>query len=144
MVLSTVLGTVRSVGALLVMMLFVSAPVMAAKPIHDVLDHPITWPSGTPGSMDEVQVAVLGGLVAKGWTGTVIGPGHIRGDILVRGRHRAQIDITFDREKYSIVYVSSENLDYNPGKNTIHRNYNNWIIYLQQSIDQQLIQSQSP
>jgi hypothetical protein len=116
---------------------------MAAKPILNIQDHPISWVSATPPVLRSVQEAILLGLVDKGWTGTTISEGLIEGSILVRGKHFAAVHISFDVNRYSIQYKNSRNLDYNPEKKKIHRNYNKWIINLQNSIDKRLIAMQS-
>jgi hypothetical protein len=116
---------------------------MAAKPILNIQDHPITWVSATPPALGSVQEAILLGLVDKGWTGTAISPGLIEGSILVRGKHFASVLISFGLNRYSIQYKDSRNLDYNAEKKKIHRNYNKWIINLQNSIDRRLIEVQS-
>jgi hypothetical protein len=48
----------------------------------------------------------------------------------------AVVDIKYNTKTYSIIYKSSQNLDYD-GKN-IHSNYNGWIQRLNQAIQSQL------
>jgi hypothetical protein len=38
--------------------------------------------------------------------------------------------ITFDTEKYSVTYVDSRELRYDPEKNEIHRKHNLWVANL--------------
>ena len=47
---------------------------------------------------------------------TEVGPGVIRGDINVRSKHQASVDITYDGQGYSIAYAGSENLKYDAEK----------------------------
>ena len=54
--------------------------------------------------------------------------------ILVRGKHYAEVKIPFSLTNYSILYSDSRVLDYNEKKQRIHRNYNNWVINLNASI----------
>lgn len=114
-----------------------------SNPILNVLDHPITWTTHAQRHSKPVEEAILLGLVDRGWTGRVVRPGIIHGSILVRGKHRAEVEIFYDVKKYSIVYKRSQNLDYNSEKGTIHRNYNRWVLNLQNSIDARLIEAQT-
>lgn len=126
------------------LLLWAAVPMTAVaggQPVMNVTDAPVNWTTGTPGPAAKVQTAILAALALKGWQGRVVSPGVIQGVLLVR-RHRAEIEITFDARKYSIKYVSSEELDYDAAKNTIHRNYNKWIILLQRVIDVEMMRSQ--
>ena len=67
-----------------------------------------------------------------GWGMRPEGHGVIVGTIIVR-RHRAQIRITYNRNSYSIHYVSSEGLNYRDGH--IHSGYNGWITNLEARIN---------
>jgi hypothetical protein len=114
-----------------------------SNPVVDVRDHPITWIANVQRDSKLVEEAILLGLVDKGWTGKVVRTGVIKGSILVRGKHRAEVEIFYDFNKYSIMYKSSHNLDYNPKKETIHRNYNRWVLNLQNAIDARLMEAQT-
>ncbi len=91
---------------------------------------------GTPFSPEEVGAMIIEGCAARGWSATLESDGMISASILVRGKHLAQIAIPFSPTNYSLLYVSSDNLDYNPRKNTIHRNYNKWVLKLSRTIGQ--------
>lgn len=62
-------------------------------------------------------------------------PGEIVADIVVRS-HYAKVRITYDMSQFSINYMKSDDLDFDAGKNKIHRNYNKWILLLEQEIVQ--------
>lgn len=62
-------------------------------------------------------------------------PGVIEADIIVRS-HYAKVSISYDTEQFSINYLKSDDLDYDESKNRIHRNYNKWILLLEQEIVQ--------
>jgi len=91
---------------------------------------------GTQFAVKEVQAAIIEGCAARGWSASLESEGMISASILVRGKHLAQIAIPFDSSTFSLLYVSSENLDYDPDRNTIHRNYNKWVLKLSRTINQ--------
>jgi hypothetical protein len=86
-------------------------------------------------SIDEVKNAIVRAGGSLGWIMKPAGPGSILGTLNLR-KHVAVIEIKYDSKTYSILYKSSQNLDYD-GKN-IHRNYNGWIQRLNQTIQTQL------
>lgn len=92
---------------------------------------------GSPHSAKEVQTAILNACRARGWTPRLEGS-TVVASILVRGKHYAEVAITYDAKKYSINYRDSRDLKYNAEKNTIHRNYNNWVARLSGTIQQNL------
>lgn len=89
-------------------------------------------------SAKQVEKTIVKALVQKGWQVKSNTNGVVLAEIMVR-THTAKIKITFDESQYSINYVDSSNLKYNPQKNTIHKNYNNWIIYIDRLIQSGLI-----
>ena len=103
-------------------------------PMVEIIDQPVHWPSGTPGSIDAVQKAVLRGLADKGWVGEAKAPGEVHAT-LTRDDWKCEIDVTFTPEHYSIKYAASEHLNYDPVKHLIHRNFNHWLILLRERID---------
>jgi hypothetical protein len=66
---------------------------------------------------------------------TPVAPGVINGRLAQRG-HVANIRVDYTPSRYSIHYVSSENLL--AADNEIHRNYNNWVTALNQDIQVRL------
>jgi hypothetical protein len=115
---------------------FVPIPADAAKPINNLRDQ--TVPSNVDGSsrsIKQVQSIVVEACLARGWQPVVEEKGLITASINVRGRHYAKISIPFTSNAYSILYVESNNLDYNAKRQRIHRNYNNWVIKLSGTID---------
>lgn len=120
-------------GALL---LFVSLS-LACKtaPVHDV--HQANVPPGF--SIAEVGEIIEAAASRRGWSVVRESPGHMIASIVVRGRHMASVDITFDQQAFSIRYRDSENLRYDG--NRIHRNYNGWIVRLENTIRMDLLAS---
>lgn len=104
--------------------------------VHNIEKQAINYTLTT----NQVEKAILKAGVEKGWAMTVRKPGTIDANILVRS-HKAEIEINYDEKTYSIKYKDSHNLLYKDGK--IHRNYNKWIIYLDQRIQANLIEASS-
>ncbi len=89
-------------------------------------------------SAKQVEKNIVKALIQKGWQVKSNANGIILAEIMVR-THTARIEITFDASQYSINYVDSTNLKYDAKSNTIHKNYNNWIIYIDRLIQTGLI-----
>ena len=89
----------------------------------------------TNASLDDVQKAIMRAGGTLGWVMTPAGSGEVLGTLRLR-KHVAVVSIKFNARTYSILYKSSENLDYD-GKN-IHSNYNGWIQNLHKAIQAQL------
>lgn len=103
-----------------------------AKPVYDVAR--ASYNSTDPLTQEEATEAIFNAGSKLGWSMTEVQPGLIRGDINVRNKHQATVDITYDGEGYSIVYAGSENLKYDPDDGTIHKNYNSWVQNLERQI----------
>ncbi len=78
--------------------------------------------------------AIIRAGAQRGWTFQDAGPGHLIGNIAVRGKHFATVDVFYDSDSFTINYKDSRNLDYNPATGQIHSNYNAWVTNLQQDI----------
>lgn len=84
-------------------------------------------------SIDSIDRAIKQAGAKRGWRMMTKKPGHISAVIVVR-QHKAEVDILFDRQKFSIKYRDSMNLNYNASRNTIHRSYNTWVTNLRNDI----------
>ena len=82
--------------------------------------------------------AIIRAGAQRGWTFQDAGPGHLIGNLAVRGKHFASVDIFYDTKSFTINYKNSQNLDYNPANGTIHRNYNSWVTNLRQDIQSEV------
>ena len=91
--------------------------------------------NGQPPSVEKVEKAILIAAQKRGWSARIVHPGLIEASIIVRD-HRASIEIPYDSAEYSILYSDSSNLDYDGTK--IHRNYNNWVVKLSESIQKEI------
>jgi hypothetical protein len=117
----------------------------AAHPINDLVNLAVPVNSdGSRLSPEEVQAAIIEGSSARGWSPVVEVNGVITATITVRGKHFAKVEIPFDSASYSILYVDSDNLDYNESRRTIHRNYNNWVFNLSETINQKFREVPQP
>lgn len=109
-----------------------------SHPVMNVYDHPVPDRlDGKAQTMDTVAKGILAGCMDKGWVCKEVAPGKIDASLALR-KHRAFVEINFDTDSYGIVYKNSSMLDYNARRNTIHRNYNNWINNLDRAIAKNL------
>lgn len=104
------------------------------NPIYNVTDAPVTT-STRSYQVRDVRGAILQAGTSLGWQMRAVDPGLIIGTLNVRD-HMAQVEISYDRRTYSIVYRDSNNLDYD-GAN-IHKNYNSWVQRLSTAINSRL------
>ena len=126
--------------------LFILAGCSRSGVIHDVIETRIVTTSSSP-SIEEIGNAIILAGKDLGWAMKLKEPGVIHGLLILRV-HKANIEITFTTEHYSIKYVDSDNLNYRPAvrkyidesKNgpRIHSNYNGWITNLERKIEANL------
>jgi hypothetical protein len=101
------------------------------RAIYNVLVAPAVTGSGEPISLEQLEVVLRSAAISKGWEVKKIGEKHLEAWIYVR-QHMAKVDIYYTEETYSITYKDSEVLMYDGRK--IHRNYNNWIMLMNEQI----------
>jgi len=122
---------------LLALALLVSLPLaaIAAPQVTNIQNEPIPQKlDGSKHTIKEVREGIARAAKQRGWT---VAPGkgnELIASILVRNRHYAEVSITYTTTSYSIKYRDSRELKYNAAKNTIHRNYNRWILNLSKTI----------
>jgi hypothetical protein len=109
---------------------------MRCDPIQNVVDAPVTTPSGKQPTEEQVKSAIIRAGLKLGWQMKESGPGLVKATLLVR-KHQADINIPYSASKYSITYTSSSNLDWS-SDGQIHKNYNGWIQNLTKGINAQL------
>ncbi|MDR1657001.1 MAG: hypothetical protein LBT47_05525 [Deltaproteobacteria bacterium] len=102
--------------------------------LHDL---PAVGSSGRNLSAASVKQAIIAGARTRGWVARELSPGVITATLAVRA-HTAEVEIPYNSTSYSIVYKNSNNLKYQPSTQTIHSQYNTWIVYLHQAIESQL------
>lgn len=103
-------------------------------PIYNVDRHPVPQAAQAL-PMSQIKNAIMLAGADRGWTFEEVGLGKLVGTLLIR-THTAKVDIKFSRTEYSIGYKDSVNLRYSGS--TIHRNYNKWIMNLEQDIERDL------
>jgi hypothetical protein len=86
-------------------------------------------------TLEQVAKSIREAGFSLGWAMREEGPGLIRG-VLDRRRHRAEVEVSFDTQQFSIRHVASENLRYEAAEGTIHKGYNQWVLNLERRIIQ--------
>jgi hypothetical protein len=110
-------------------------PAFATDPIVDLVDMPTPMTAdGGAFTVDEVRRAIFNACLKRGWTPRIGADGTIVASILVRGRHYAEVGISWDADSYSIRYRDSRELDYDAEDREIHGNYNRWVDLLSKGI----------
>ena len=115
-------------------LVLLAAGCRAGAPVYNVTDAPIVASKPNP-SLDEVGKAIQRAGAGLGWQMRVTKPGHILATLNVR-QHTAVADVTYSSKSYSIQYKDSTELKYDG--QTIHSQYNNWIMNLDKAIRSQL------
>jgi hypothetical protein len=109
------------------------APNKAA--VLNVTNASVPSATGQPLSDADVRAIILRALADKHWTVASELPGSITANVLSRG-HEATIRVDYTASSYSITHVSSSpGLKYDG--TTIHRAYNNWIKFLNDTIQRE-------
>lgn len=99
-------------------------------PVLNVERQAVARADGKPVTAEQVKNAIVSAGGLRGWIITPDRDGHMIGNITVRNKHTAKIDINYDSGGFSIKYLDSTNLDFSKdenGKEVIHKNYNRWI-----------------
>ena len=109
-----------------------------AAPIYNATDIAFATPVQRSLSLNDYRAAIIRAGAKRGWTFQDEGPGHLVGDVAVRGKHFATVDVFFDTDKFSITYRDSRNLNYNESRKEIHPNYNSWVNNLQSDIQSEI------
>lgn len=85
-------------------------------------------------SMAQIESAIVRAGTRRGWVFSGAGPGHLVGNVDVRGKHHATVDVFYDQSDFSILYKDSQNLNYDASTKQIHPNYNSWVRLLADEI----------
>lgn len=107
-----------------------------ATPVKNVESN--TVPSNVKNS-SQVKQAIITAGAQLGWMIKEVDSKNLQGTLMLR-KHVAQISIPYSAKEYSLVHKASENLKYDAEENTIHKNYNSWIVNLDRAIQVQLLQ----
>jgi hypothetical protein len=102
-------------------------------PVYNVKNSRVDNPKSSAATYRAIKEAGS----SLGWKINKIKPGVAQGKLYLR-THLAIVRINYTASAYSITYVKSENLNYDPVKKVIHSNYNGWIQNLDKAIDLRL------
>ncbi len=105
--------------------------------IYNVKDSRLVASTSKKLTMEDVQKAISRAGASLGWIIKPVSPGVLEGTLDVR-KHTAVVTISYDLEKYSILYKESINLKYDETDLSIHGNYNKWVKNLDKNIRVQL------
>ncbi|GAA0199991.1 hypothetical protein GCM10009123_04190 [Kangiella japonica] len=103
-----------------------------SRPLINLNNHNIEYLVNGEKTVEDVKLSIIQAGQVLGWQMQPIAPGVIRGTLNIRA-HQAVVDIPYNTKSYSIIYVSSVNLDYDG--QTIHRSYPRWVNNLKAKID---------
>ena len=89
--------------------------------------------------MEKMQEAVKTAATAREWIPKITAPNCVRCDLSVRSKHRIVVDVLLAPDTITFRYVTSDNMNYDPVKRTIHRKYNDWVRILGMDINKELV-----
>ena len=123
----------RSLRLPLLLALALGMAACRTAPLYAPTDVSLYAPTGA--TLSQVATSIMQAGASLHWLMTDRGPGVIRG-MLDRHSNRCEVEIRFDTARFSIQYLSSENLRYDAADGTIHKGYNKWIKSLEHRIRQ--------
>lgn len=83
----------------------------------------------------KVRNAIIRGGLNRDWRVASETDGCIRLHLDVRGgKHQVDVDVFYTENDFTVKYVSSVNMEYDPVDGTIHRKYVQWVRNLKQEI----------
>ena len=98
-----------------------------------------TVPNGLTG--DQVRQSILSACGLMGYKADEASPGTVLVTISTGDEQTAKVKISYDNSGYSLLYVSSQNIEQQNGQ--ISEEYNNWVKSLNNAIQNQLNQASS-
>ncbi|RDX36283.1 hypothetical protein DZA50_04230 [Kangiella sp. HD9-110m-PIT-SAG07] len=104
-----------------------------SHPLRNLNNHNIEYLVDEAETIDDIRLSILRAGQVLGWKMDTVKPGLIRGTLHLRA-HTAVVDIPYSLTDYSIIYVDSNNLDYDG--HSIHRSYPRWVNNLRAKIDE--------
>lgn len=122
------------VSAIALLLLTVFAGCRAAA-VYNVNQNPVEVKSST--TDDQLYKAIKVAGLNLGWQVKKVKPGLAQAQIFLR-KHMALVEISYNKDNFSISYKDSSNLNYDPAKGTIHKNYNGWVQNLRNAISLQI------
>jgi hypothetical protein len=107
----------------------------ADDPVKELIDQEVpALKDGTRMAVSLVERAILEACARRKFKATVVEPGLITARWESRG-HFFEVSIPYNESTYSIRYLNSERMDYNPAKNRIDDAYNEYVAGLDEHIE---------
>lgn len=91
-------------------------------------------------SQADVRKSVILAAEDLGWQTQEVNGNLVKATITRKG-YNATVNINYSKSSYDITYVSSEGLNYDPDKKTIHGTYNRWLDNLNREIKRNLVKA---
>ena len=95
--------------------------------------------TSVPLPLPQMQKAVMDAAQTRDWIPRVTAPNCVRCDLSVRSKHRVVVDVLLAPNDITFRYVTSENMNYDPAKRTIHRKYEAWVRMLGMEINKEIV-----
>jgi hypothetical protein len=99
--------------------------------------------TSAPLPLPKMQKAVMDAAQTREWIARVTAPNCVRCDLSVRSKHRIVVDVLLAPNDITFRYVTSENMNYDPVKRTIHRKYEGWVRILAMEINKEIVKIDS-
>ena len=100
---------------------------------NPVLVEPSCQVSVVADQMEVMKKAIVRAATRRRWSAVELKPGTIHCTLLNR-THEVQVDVVYTENNFTIRYVNSQDMDYDPAKRTINRKYNQWVRNLEKEI----------
>ncbi len=108
---------------------------LASDPVKDIVDQEVpALKDGTRMTPEAVEKAILQACAHRKFQAAVVEPGLITAR-WVHGSHSFEVSIPYNESSYSIRYMDSQRMDYNPARNRIDDAYNDHVAGLAEHID---------
>ena len=114
-------------------------PRNAAPAPGEVIIPDIVIMTSAPLPLPQMQKAVMNAAQTREWIARVTAPNCVRCDLSVRSKHRIVVDVLLAPNDITFRYVTSENMNYDPVKRTIHRKYEGWVRMLAMEINKEIV-----
>ncbi len=105
-------------------------------PVQDFPDQAVGTASGKKPTLEQVAQAITAAATSKQWAVAKQADGSLLATRVVKGKHTIVATVSFTPERYSVLYHSSDNMNYQVlnGVPSIHPNYNVWARELVEAI----------
>ncbi|HEV7608403.1 MAG TPA: hypothetical protein VGO61_13755 [Steroidobacteraceae bacterium] len=132
------LNRIGFVAGLVLCAALTASPVWADDPLRNLVDQRVpVLRDGTTMSQADVEQAILAACKRYNYEVIAASPGVISAR-WVRGKLSFDVSIPYAADRYSILYLDSVNMDYNPAKQRIHHAYNGYVNGLAAHVRAQL------